>query len=256
MESRPMSDLDDLTIKDSGDKIEVYIRAFSNAPFSQQERLSYINRLAGHLSRKPESISLQVLMIPTAQRESPSTVAEATPTPATIAQLNSGLLQRIKDAMVTFSLPEPAEMIDFELSSTSAGNSRLLIHYLSSRGIDVDGRVELQKTVRNLLSLQTLTLSFNRISSEATNLPFELKSAEFDTESDEITGLVDALREYPALKVRMMLAKSSQDQELHEKRKAALTDYLVSERGFNAERIVFTEGDESKDINTFQLFLK
>ncbi len=260
--NRPLSDLDEIRVSDQGEQLEVYIRAFSNFPFTQEERAQYISRLAGYLRREPSTISLQVIVIPTAQRGTGGIVPEAKATPVAVAELNARLIQRYKDALDGFKLTAPAEMIDYSISTRSSGETELTIYYLSSRDIEQDGKEALQNSVRGLLNLNALALSLSRISSEEVRIPFEPGSLEIQN-SDEIRDLIATLKEHDDLTVRIMLSKPAGNVDLLEQRKAALSDFFFLKNGLSRDRVVFTEREAPENGrervgngNTFQLYLK
>ncbi|MDH3530312.1 MAG: DUF389 domain-containing protein [Acidobacteriota bacterium] len=253
---RPFTDLDELRVSEKGERLEVYIRAFSNSAFSQEERLKYLNRLAGVLDRKPESIDLQVVMIPTAERAAANPVLQTTPTPLNLTEVGAIFLQRYKDALTGFQLTTPAELIDYNIVTSSTGQTSLTMYYLSGRDIEQDGKVALENSARRLLNSPDIALSLSRVSSDRVALPFERDGSSFDSNGEEINDLVSNLRAHPNLSVRVMLAKAPGNATLLEERRSALSDFLFVQNALARDRVVFTETDETEVSNTMQLFLK
>ncbi|NNE65862.1 MAG: DUF389 domain-containing protein [Pyrinomonadaceae bacterium] len=253
--NRPFSELDELRVADTGEKFEVYIRAFSDSEFSQEERAQLQNLIAGSINRKPDEVSVQLVVIPTSARAAPASVVEAA-TPIPLTEMRARVRQRTEDSLSTFKLPPPAELVDYRVADSSTGNTWLTMYYLSRRDIQQDARVALQDTARRLLDLPNLTLSLSRISSETTELPFVANSAEFETESENMVDLVSTLREHKSLSVRLMLLKTNGQSDLYESRKSALDDFLFVQNALAQDRVVFTETDDPEIGNTYQLFIK
>ena len=256
VEKRPRTELDELRVNDDGEKLNIYVRAFSNAQFSEKERSGYIGQVAGELKKKPEQIEFQVIMIPTSERENPGVVPDATPTPKAIRVIGAEFRQRIDSALTSFSLTRPAEKIGHSIVLSDQNRVSLVIYYLSSREIQGDGQAALQSTLRSILDLPNLTLSLSRVSSAETTLNFKGDTAELDLEDDQLSNLLADLRVHQKLNVRIMLRSKGDEDSLFKERKKTISEFLFKENTISEERVVFTETEAEDAGNTFQLYLR
>ncbi|MEZ5305770.1 MAG: DUF389 domain-containing protein [Pyrinomonadaceae bacterium] len=255
VEGRPFSDLDELRVSERDGKVEVYIRAFSNVEFTPEERLQYLNRLAGFLKKRPSDIALQIVVVPTTGKDSTRATAQPVEQVETVAEAKAKLMQQIGGALSGFRLTPPAEMVGYSVISASDGGASMTFYYLSDRDIDRDGRAALENNVRSLLNLPNLTLSLSRVDSEAMEIPFINGGSEFETDSESINGLVANLREHVNLKARVTLSANREQKTLIEAREKALNEFFVAQSGLSADRIVFVDSDAAEE-NTIQIFLK
>lgn len=256
IKKRSRTELDEMRVKDDGEKLTIYARAFSNEPFTDQERAGYIGQVAGRLEKKPEQIDFQVIMIPTSEKDNVGIIAEATPTPKAIRVIGAEFRQRIDSALATFRLTKPAEKVGHSIVLGENNQVSLVMYYLSSREIQADGQTALETSLRQTLDLPTLTLSLSRVSSVETSLPFEGNTAELDTDNDQLANLIADLRVHKNLNVRVMLKSDGEDDKLFNDRKKAVSDFLFKEETIPENRVVFTETEAEVGGNTFQLYLR
>ncbi|MCB1025958.1 MAG: DUF389 domain-containing protein [Acidobacteria bacterium] len=247
--------LDELRITDSDDTLKIYLRVFDNRPYTPAERKQYINLVAKELKREPETISLQLVEIPTSEREASSPVVETTPTPETVAQRQENYLRMISTSLADFTLPQPAVMIDYNVTSRSNGTAYIEMFYLSSRNIDDDGQSALQEIVRTRLNLPTISLILTRVSSEPRVLSFEGATAEIVDKEGALDRVADKLRQHPNLRLRVTLKKEKPDETIVEERKRSVLRFLANNSGVSSDKVVFVEAEDNIE-DTFQVFLK
>jgi hypothetical protein len=249
--------LDDLKINETDEKLQIYLRVFDNRPYTQAERKQYLNLVAGQLGIKSETISLQLIEIPTSAREDINPVIETTPTPATVAQRQAIYLQQIDSALSEFKLPPPATIISYSVTSKSGGGSYLEVFYLSSRKIDADGENALQDIVRSRLNLPNIVLVLTPVSSQAQDIKFNGQNGDLvDEELTDLSSVAYEMRRHPKLNLRVLLTMDDKEKELFEKRKKAVLGFFTEKGGIDEERLIFT-GDQSDDAsNTYQIFLR
>ncbi len=249
--------LDDLRISESKDGLlQIYLRVFDNRPYTQGERKEYINLLSGALNRKPETISLQLVEIPTSEMETVSPVIEATPTPLTIAQRQSNYIQNISDGLADFKLPPPAIQVDYSVTNRSSGSSFLEIYYLSVREIDNDGKAALKDTVRNKLALPDLMLILTRISSVETEIPFDNTETKIDVaNAQDLFSAVNAMQRHPTLRLRVLLKSDENRKNLFEDKKKSVSNFFAENGNISEDRLIFGEV-EGEDPDTMQIFVR
>ncbi|MEZ5344527.1 MAG: DUF389 domain-containing protein [Pyrinomonadaceae bacterium] len=247
--------LDELRITDSEEGLQIYLRVFDNRPYSPAERKQFINLVAKELKRDPETVSLQLVEIPTSERESVTPVVETTPTPETVAERQQNYLRMINTNLADFNLPRPAQRIDYNVTSRSNGSAYLEMYYLSPRNIDEDGQTALQEIVRSRLNLPTIALILTRVSSESRALPFVGATAEISDDNGELDMIVDDLRQHQNLRLRVALRKDRDGETTAAERKQNLLQFLESKGGVLTEKVVFVD-NEGSGPDSYQVFLK
>ncbi len=253
-EGNTRSYLDDLQINETDDKLQIYLRVFDNVPYTPAERAQFINLVGSKLGRKPESISLQLIEIPTSAREDVSPIAKTTPTPATVEQRQAFYLQQINDALSGFRLPPPAILIGYDVTTRSSGATILEMSYLSERRIDDDGEVALREIVRSRLNLPDLGLRLTRVSQDVKSIPFEGPEGRLDTEKlQDLSLAAEELRRHPQLQLRVVLIGDENDNGASEKKKNAILEFFAKSREISEDRIIFSEETESGGSDRFQI---
>lgn len=249
--------LDELRVELEGEKATIVMRVFDNVGYTQAERNEFVRRVADALGRAPDSLSLQLIEIPTSAREQFSPVIETTPTPLTILQTQNLFLQEVGSAIEQMELPQPAQMIDYSISIRPDRITNFQISYLSPRDIENDGKALLLTEMRRRLSIPNLSLSFNRISSEVEEISFRRNSPELEQASqDLLRSAAASLQAHPALRLRLMIRAVDSNEELTNERMEAVKRILVEEYKVSEERLAtgIVEGEDLPD--TFQIFLR
>ena len=245
--------LDELRINETEGQLTVFLRVFDNKPYTQGERTRYINLLAQELARKPETISLHLVEIPTSKREAAKPVIVATPTPLTIAQRQANYKQSIDNALGGFKLTPPAQLIDYSVTTRSSGGSTLNVYYSSSRDIGDDGKTSLRQRVRERLRLPNVVVIFTRIDSSAKKIGFKPKGNEpTDVTNEELDTVARELDQHSNLRVRIRLRS---DDAIVERRKF-LMRIFVEVHSVSEDRLVFDETKDDDLADTYQIFIR
>lgn len=248
--------LDELKITDSDDRLQIYLRVFDNSPYSPAERKRFIDLVAKELNRDPESLSLQLVEIPTSERESITPVIETTPTPETVSQRQQNYLRTISTNLSDFRLPQPALKVDYNVTSRSNGSVYLEMFYLSPRNIDNDGQSTLQEIVRSRLNLPNIALILTRVSSEAKVLPFDAATAEIKDKNGEFDRIADEMGRHQNLRLRVSLKRGKAGETIAEEKKTSILQFLEKNGAVSSDRVVFVENEDSNNEDTYQVFLK
>ncbi len=256
-EGNVRSYLDELRVSENKEgELKIYMRVFDNRPYTQGERSEFISQVAADLDRKPETISLQLVEIPTSEREDVSPVIETTPTPLTIAQRQTNYIQEVSAGLSDIKLPNHATKVDHNITLRSDGSAFIEVFYLSSKEIDSDGRSVLQDSIRRRLDIQNLSLVTSLISSDERKIVFKNGSTEIDEgQSDELSEVANDLRRHARLKLRVILSGDEDDKERFEEKKRSVVAFF-SENGIEAERLVFGEVKEGDLTDTCQFFIR
>lgn len=253
----PPSDLDELRVNEKDGKINIYIRIFDDSPHTQAQKEKYRALVAQKLEKKEDDIVFQLVEIPTAAREDNSPVIQTTPTPQTVAQTQATYLENIRNGFNGFKLPPPATLIDYDVVIKSNNQVEIHIHYLSNRDIEDDGKNVLLVDVRRRLNLQSLTLSYTRIPSEAQKIAFTKNTLEISAETEESLNQVgQILLEHPNLRLRIMLQPNEKDKELLEKRRDKLKKIWVQNLSVSEDRLAFDETQDEEMAETYQFFIR
>ena len=231
------------------------MRIFNNTPYTQAEKTAYVSLLAEKLKVEPETISLQLLEIPTSARDRINAVVETTPTPLTIAQRQASYLQDLNTRLKDFKLPPPAVLVDFETINKSNGRSFLQFFYLSERQIDEDGVSTLKQVVRNQVKLPNLGLILTRIDSDVKTIQFGRNTAKINEESlNFLIEVVEEMQNHPSLRLRISLKKEEDKSELRAKREEALNEFFIQKNSINEARLIFGDAEEEDSSDTLQFF--
>ncbi|MDI1242739.1 MAG: DUF389 domain-containing protein [bacterium] len=129
------SSIDQLTIVDKDELLNIDLRVFDDEPYSASEKTQYVKFIASRLDRKPESINLQLTEIPTATvlaalRNRPETKGP------TIGELQSNLWNQIAGAVSEIELPPDAKLISRQVITDGPDSLHLKITYLCASAID------------------------------------------------------------------------------------------------------------------------
>ncbi|REJ78114.1 MAG: DUF389 domain-containing protein [Acidobacteria bacterium] len=249
--------LDEMRVVLEGTNARLFMRVFDNEPYTQQERVEFVRRVADRLGRDPQTIELQLIEIPTSARDQFNPVIETTPTPLSIPQTQSSYIQQVNAAIEQMELPQPAQMIDYNISIRPDRATIFQINYLSSRDIETDGKSLLLNELQRRLSIANLDLSFNRISSGIETLEFERNSPELEEESAQLVrNAGNALLVHPVLRLRYMIRAVEDEDELAASRVAAVREILVDELKIAEDRIAADVLRDEERGNTLQIFLR
>lgn len=238
------------------EKIELYMRVIDNEPYTSEERNEYLSELAKQLNRREDSISLQLVEIPTSLRDYLQPKSEPKAPPPTVAELQAKYLESVKNAMTGLILPSPAKMLDFKISNSPSKNAEYQLFYLSQRDIDVDGRALLANEIKTKLNLPNALVSFERIPVESKEIRFINNRADFVNGNTEnpLDEAGKTLQEHPTLQLEVVLTPESNEELLAERQKK-IKEFLNQNWGIEEKRIVFATPEVAVAANTIRIFL-
>lgn len=250
-EGNTRSFLDVLRIKETKEKLEVFIRVFDDKFYTPAEKAEYTRMLSSNLNRPVETISFQLIEIPTSARQQIEPVVAEEKPPPTVAELQSSYLQSIQTNLTDLMLPLPAQMIDYRIINSPNAFPLLEVNYLNEREISDDAKQLLADEIKTRMSLPDLIVSFERVSAEVNEIPFETNSAEFKTIEGGIWQTVGAvMQQHPRLKLAVTLKKENKENLVTERRDA-ISKSLKQNWSIDKNRIEVGEGE----TDTFRLFL-
>lgn len=250
--------IDDLKIKESEANLDVYLRVFDNTPYTLEEKREYVRLLSSHLDRPVESISLQLVEVPTSARQSLIPKTESTPLPPTVPELQVNYLKAIENALAGLRFPAPAKLLDYQISNSPNTDPSIQIFYMSEREISPDALDLVGEDVKSRLNLVTARMSFERVPTEIQKIPFENNSATLNAEAQGTWREVGRfLQQHPRLELVLVLKTvENGNQNLIVEKQNAVKAYLMRNWGIDEKKLTFSESADPAYADTFRINLK
>ncbi len=243
--------LDVINVKDGKEKLEIFMRVFDDKIYTPAEKAEYTRLLASNLNRPVDSITFQLVEIPTSARQQKIETVKEEKLPPTVAELQTNYLQSIQTNLADLMLPLPAQMLNYRIINSPDASPLLEVVYLNERDISPDARQLLTNEIKTRMNLQNLIVTFDRVSAEENEIPFRNNSAEFAIVEGGIWQTVGAvMHQHPRLKLAVAL-KEQNNEELITQRRDAIIKLLKQNWAIDENRIEFSEGE----TDTFRLFI-
>ena len=242
-----------LTTRSKEKRLQVQLQVFTSKLYAPEEQNRYVRKLAKRLNKPPELLTLKLIEIPTASNEVIRSLPEeeketVEPEVVTIAQLHADLTQEVQSAMSSLQLPPPAEMVNYEVTTTPATPLKVQVIYLSERDINPDAQVLLANEIKTRLDYPSATVSMRRISRLIGDISFtrnESKLTEVDTQ--KLDSVANILQEQPVLSLEVTAHRQTNEpKEILLSRSQAIKEYLQSKWQIKSDRIVLMTGDSSR----------
>jgi uncharacterized hydrophobic protein (TIGR00271 family) len=253
----PRSFIDDLRINEKDEKLTVYLRVFDNVPYSAREKKEYVKLLASNLNRPVDSISFQLVEVPTSARNSPDLQAASTPLPVLISEIHLNYLKLLEDALDGIQFPAPAQKLNYRIISSPDSEPSLQIYYLSDREISPDALELMSGDIQSRLNLSNLLISFERIPTEP--YKFSIKSPTREINEDDKNLLQQFggyLKRHPRLMIVFTLKKADEEnQSLTTGRQDFIKKYFLENWGISEDRLIFSENENEAEADTFRIIL-
>jgi uncharacterized hydrophobic protein (TIGR00271 family) len=240
-DGRQRSFMDQLSIVQQDGKVSLQLRVFTSKPFSREERNDYSRLLAANLNRLPDSMSMQLVEIPTTSEDLVAKAREErrVDTPPSFAQLQANFAQGLDSGLTGLRLPSPAEMIDYHATTSPAEPILIDIGYLSERDIEPDARALIVEDVRTRLNYPTAKVSLTRVENSFGPLLFRRnRTGLILVDSTLLDRTGDALKRHPTL--RLVITAPAENVERAgppDEQVTAVKDYLVSKCATPESRI-------------------
>lgn len=249
--------ISNISTSEQKDKLTIQLQVFTSQQYSSEEQDSYIELLASRLGRPQELLALKLVEIPTASNELLRPVPkEQPPEPGlTIAQLQSIFVQEIQSALRDLRLPPPAEMINYELTTSPVSPLSIRVVYLSERDIDRDAQTLVADRVRSLLDDESIQVSMQRVASSLGAISFENQKSEIRSDERQLLDrAAQILRQQPSLNLKIIVNQGENElAELVVERSQAVIEYLTSQWQISSDRINWQTGTESQPRAVLQL---
>jgi uncharacterized hydrophobic protein (TIGR00271 family) len=244
-EGAARSFVDSISISEINGKVGVTLRIFDNDAYSEAEKKEYVRLLASALNMAPVSIDFQLIEIPTSARA--RSTFEETPREVSIAEIQANFVQKGNSALANLPFPSNAKLINYDFITSRNGKLILRGWYLSANEMSIDAKDLIAQSVRQSLKVPSAETELVFVSSVSSPLSFNGNGSQLSN-TDALEVAAKFMTALEKLRLNVSLKKiNGNGQEILEKRKTAILDFLSTRWKISAERISFTEGeDESR----------
>jgi uncharacterized hydrophobic protein (TIGR00271 family) len=251
-DGRTRSYISQLSLQEQDRQLMASLQIVTRKVYTEAERKQYKQQLAVKLLRPLDSITLNLMQIPTASSDLlQSIAAEIKPTPPpTLAELQASFLRDIEPMLDSLLLPISARLVSYEVGAGPDQPFRILIIYLSQRDIDRDGQILLAQEIRRQLNNPTAQVNFKRIAPPAVMMTFGLNQSEIPPPQIQLLDqLGELVQKYPKLKIEITAGQTAAEiGEPAQARSLAIRSYLETKWGILPDRYVIKTGIEPKPV--------
>lgn len=259
-DGEPRSYIGNISTAEKNNKLTVQLQVFSSKEYTSDEQNNFIQQLASRLGKPAELVGLKLIEIPTASSELLRPISEEKPPEPviSIAQLQSSFLQEVESALGEMQLPQPAQMINYELITIPKEPLRIRLLYLSERDIDKDAQILLADSVRSKLDYQSALVSMQRIATNLGAISFERNQSTITPDNAKVLDRAgEILQRFPNLQLEVIVNQELEEQqEIGQLRSQSIRDYLESKWKINSDRLILAIGTEPQRPATLKLTIK
>lgn len=228
--------IDRLDVAERSGILTLTVRTFISESISAEERQAYSSIVTSSLGRKPETVKVAIVEIPTSTYQVAKAKQETDHTPPVAPERAGVRFRRASSEVLTqinaTRLPPAATPIDTSMTIGSGSSSLASIVYLSPAPISDDARSLIASELREVLELPTLDVRLFHIPTMSA-LSFPRRSAVIaDADRVRLDVLASAVNPRATLRV----AIQTHEGETGKRRADAVRAYLV-EHGLEASRI-------------------
>jgi uncharacterized hydrophobic protein (TIGR00271 family) len=225
------SHLDQLTLSELGGKLTAHLRVFTSRPYTGEERAEWVRRVAARLNRPADTVSLQLIEIPTASGELAAIAREEkrVAAPPTVAQLRASFWQGVEAALSDLRLPPSVQLVSYRLITSATEPEQVVMHYLCDHELAADTQALITEEVRARFADPTVTVSFARIPPSFGPLAFGRNQSALPASGAALLDQAGrALNDYPSLRVEVVAAAEGNEREgVAAERAQAISGYLA-----------------------------
>ena len=238
-------------------QVEIFLRVFDNSPYSEAEKEEYLKLLAAKLDRPRDSLSLQLIEIPTSERNrivNQAIKTDKPPTP-TLAELQARYLQSIRNSLGGVTFPQFTSLLDYRVVNSPENIVNLEVYYLGERDIGEDAKEVIAREIENRLKVNNLEVLFFRIPVENQNIEFVNNRAELRSrETNPLDETGKFLQTHPRLSLEVIL-KPGRDEEIIAQRKDTIRNYMKENWKIDKDRITFASSEDETKPDSYRIFL-
>lgn len=241
--------VDQLSVARQDGKVNLQLRVFTSKPFTGAERTEYAHMVAAKLDRPPDAVAIQLVEIPTTSGELVAKAREEkrVEAPPSIPQLQASLMQGIESALTGLRLPPPAQMLDYQVTTSPKEPVSIEISYLSDRDIEQDAKALIADDIRSRLRHPAAQVSLKRIEDSPGPLTFSRNQVTVTGVGANVLDRAgQALQQHPTLSVQINIGIDKRGREgVADERANAIKDFLSSKWQVEPTRISVESGAES-----------
>lgn len=232
--------INQLSFQERGNNLIIQLRVFTSKLYTEAERAKYKQLLALKLLRPLESLSLNLVEIPTATNDLLRPIPTVTALQEPLPSNQSNLFQEIEAVITDLQLPAPAQRVRYTTVYTPDRPLQLAIVYLSDRDIDRDGQVLLKQNIRTQLDLPTAVVTLERIAPLTATIAFAPNAAILTpAQTQELVPIVKLLQQYAKIGLTVVVNRTPEEILPEIARSQAIASYLQTQ-GIAAERLQIT----------------
>lgn len=243
------SDIDQLTFEERDGRLAVYLRVFTNQPYTASERNEWTRLLAARLNRPAETINLQLIDIPTTAAELASRAREEKrpPAPPTVSQLQANYWEGVEAALRGVRFPPTTQLIDYRVSLGSKAPARVVLSYLCDTDIGTDAQALITEDIRTRMTAPESAVSFEKVPVSFGPITFRRNQSALPLDAQGVLDAVaEDLKSHGSLRLEIIAqAEKNEPEKIAEARAQAILDYLVKTRLIAKERVSTKTGEDS-----------
>lgn len=231
------------------------IRAFISESITPEERESYAHAVAGSLGRRPETVQVAIVEIPTSTYQVAKAKKEgeavSAPPPESVGSRFQRAAHEILAQLAASRLPPGGTIVESTLTIGFGAPVATLI-YLAPVPISEDARALVAAGLREHLELPTLDLRLVQIPAR-TVISFNRRASKLDDVSAaSVAAIAASIRSRPALRAVIQAAEGG---SVTTKRIDAIRDALIT-AGVEDSRIATSTSDSADDSQVVLLVEK
>ncbi len=250
----PRAYLSQLSTQIEPKQLILQMTVFTSRDYSPEEKAVFTQQVAERLRRPSESVLLQLIEIPTTSNELIQRTIQAPPEPVvetlpSVTESQQQLLNAVETALSGLSLPEPAQLLRYDVITSPAQPLTVALVYLSPRAIDPDARLLLTEELLRRLQFPEAQVRFERIPAIAGRLTFDLDGVELSEESKTaLDRLGTLLQDHPQLQTICEINVERQEPEaIAIQRYRAIRQYLVDRWQISPNRLAYQKAKTLPD---------
>ncbi|MEW6125833.1 MAG: DUF389 domain-containing protein [Acidobacteriota bacterium] len=241
----PRSYLDEVNIAEQGEKLTIFLRVFTSLPYSPVEKTELTKLLATRLGRPRDSISCQLVDVPTASGQdflAKARTEKSKETPPTVAQLKTRFWDGIDRALASLRLPTGTQMVGYRTVTSPTAAMQITLSYLGGHEMDNDARTIITEEIRARFADPEVVVNYERIPSDFGPLLFGRNQADLPTTRARLLdGVGQSLQQMPTLYLEIIAnAEPGEKATIAEERAQAIRNYLAQRWQVSPDRIKVT----------------
>lgn len=200
----PRSFVDRFETAERNGKLLLSVRVFTTESVSPRERQTYVQRVARALRRRPESLDLSLVEIPTSHYKvaTGKTDVQPPPPPPTLGQRLIAAGEETRRVVRTVPVPPGVTILDADVML--AGEVPVVtVAYLAPETMSADAGALVGRSVRDRLDLARADVRFAWLPSRLTVGPLPAGGAIAGDAQSSLAQVTEAVRREPALEVML-----------------------------------------------------